>query len=84
MENQNESSTNNSNTEKGNPFQYRPSSSRATSAAAASMEKALTELDSEQHMPENVEIEAWQHLVALRRNKVEKEQQVNYSLITIR
>ena len=74
MENQSECSTNN--TEKGNPFQYRPSSSRATSAAAASMEKALTDLDNEQHMPENVEIETWQHLVTLRRKKVEKEQQV--------
>ena len=62
--------------EKGNPFQPRPSSSRAASAAAASLERAMLELDSEQHMPENIEQETWQHLVALRRNKLEKEQQV--------
>ena len=68
--------SNNDHTEKGNPFQLRPSSSRATSAAAAGLEKAMHDLDNEQHMPENIDLEIWHHLVALRRNKVEKEQQV--------
>ena len=62
--------------DKGNPFQQRPSSSRAASAAAANLERAMLELDSEQHMPENVEMETWKRLIMLRRTKVEKEQQV--------
>jgi len=43
--------------DKGNPFQPRPSSSRAASAAAANLERAMIDLDNEQHMPENIEVE---------------------------
>ena len=61
----------------GNPFKPRPSSSRAASAAANALEKALSELDSEQHMPENIDIDTWRKLISLRRTKVGREQQVN-------
>ena len=61
----------------GNPFKPRPSSSRAASAAANVLEKALSELDSEQHMPENIDIDTWRKLISLRRTKVGREQQVN-------
>ena len=36
----------------------------------------MAELDSEQHMPENMEMETWKKFVSLRRTKVDKEQQV--------
>lgn len=65
-------------TENRNPFQPRPSSSRAATMAAASLEKAMVELDDEQHMPEGITFETWKKLVAVRRLKVEKEQQVGY------
>ncbi len=61
----------------GNPFKPRPSSSRAVSVAVATLEKAMTELDDDQHMPEGVDHETWRRLVMLRRFKVEKEQQVS-------
>jgi len=63
-------------TENRNPFQQRPSSSRAASVAAASLEKAMAELDDDQHMPDGVNYDTWRKLVAIRRIKVEKEQQV--------
>ena len=64
-------------TENRNPFQQRPSSSRAASVAAASLEKAMAELDDDQHMPDGVNYDTWRKLVAIRRIKVEKEQQVD-------
>ena len=60
----------------GNPFILRPSSSRVASAAVSNLEKAMQELDGEQHIPENIEVDVWKKFVVLRRNKVEKEQQV--------
>ena len=59
-----------------NPFQARPSSSRALALAAATLDKAMSELDDDQHMPEGLNYDTWRKLVALRRLKVEKEQQV--------
>ena len=67
----------------GNPFQYRPSSSRAASAAAWNTEKSLRELDGENHIPDNVDIDTWNHFISLRRTKIEKEQQVLYSAFTL-
>ncbi|XP_066933494.1 cilia- and flagella-associated protein 43-like [Clytia hemisphaerica] len=69
--------------DKGNPFQQRPSSSRAVSAAAANLERAMLELDNEQHMPENVDIETWKRLIMLRRTKVEKEQQLKSNALVM-
>ena len=63
--------------ESGSPFVPRPSSSRTTSEAQRSLERAMDELDDEQHMPEGVESAVWQRLVQARRQKVESEQQVN-------
>ena len=60
----------------GNPFQPRPSSSRAVSMAAVTLERAMTDLDDEQHMPEGINHDTWRKLISLRRLKVEKEQQV--------
>ena len=70
-------------TESRNPFQQRPSSSRAASLAAASLEKAMIELDDEQHMPDSLNFETWKKLVAIRRIKVEKEQQVDYTICIV-
>ena len=61
-----------------NPFQARPSSSRALAQAAATLDKAMSELDDDQHMPEGLNYDTWRKLVALRRLKVEKEQQVGF------
>jgi len=66
-----------------NPFHPRPSSSRAASAAAQVLEKAMLDLDSEHHMPENVEIDSWRKLVMLRRTKVEKEQQLKSEALVL-
>ena len=44
--------------------------------AAATLDKAMSELDDDQHMPEGLNYDTWRKLVALRRLKVEKEQQV--------
>ena len=60
----------------GSPFTPRPSSSRAHSAAARTLEKAMVELDDEQHMPEGLETSVWQRFVDTRRQKVDSEQQV--------
>lgn len=60
----------------GSPFGPRPSSSRSNSVAIRSLERAMDELDDEQHMPEGVESTVWQRLVQARREKVESEQQV--------
>lgn len=60
----------------GSPFEARPSSSRAHSAAARHFEKAMAELDNEEHMPEGVDIDVWHRLVDFRKQKVESEQQV--------
>ena len=65
----------------GSPFQARPSSSRAASAAAASLEASMKELDTADHMPENIDESTWNKLVQVRRHKVEKEQQVGIELI---
>ena len=65
-------------TEDRSPFQKRPSSSRAAMVAVASLEKAMAELDDEIHMPDGVNYETWKKLVAIRRVKVEKEQQVDH------
>lgn len=62
--------------ESGSPFGPRPSSSRTNSVALRSLERAMDELDDEQHMPEGVESAVWQRLVQARRQKVESEQQV--------
>lgn len=62
--------------ESGSPCGPRPSSSRANSEAVRSLERAMDELDDEQHMPEGVEPAVWQRLVQARRQKVESEQQV--------
>lgn len=62
--------------ESGSPFGLRPSSSRANSEAVRNLERAMEELDDEQHMPEGVEPAVWQRLVQARRQKVESEQQV--------
>lgn len=64
-------------TESGNPFVPRPSSSRTQSEAQRSLERAMDELDDEQHMPEGVEFAVWQRLVQARRQKLESEQQVS-------
>ena len=69
----------------GSPFSPRPTSSRAHSAAARTLEKAMVELDDEQHMPEGVDTAVWQRLVDARKQKVESEQQVKErGLISIR
>lgn len=60
----------------GSPYSPRPSSSRAHSAAAKHFDKAMVELDSEEHMPEGVDLDVWQRLVDVRRQKVDSEQQV--------
>lgn len=65
----------------GSPFGPRPSSSRSNSVAIRSLERAMDELDDEQHMPEGVESAVWQRLVQTRREKVESEQQVNWLLL---
>eukprot|EP00795_Rhopilema_esculentum_P012071 gene12071-2664_t len=69
--------------ENRNPFQPRPSSSRAASLAAASLEKAMMELDDDQHMPDGLHYETWRKLVGVRRLKVEKEQQVKAKALVL-
>ncbi|XP_057306385.1 cilia- and flagella-associated protein 43-like [Hydractinia symbiolongicarpus] len=61
----------------------RPSSSRAASAAAHNLEKAMQELDSEHHMPEHMDVEVWKRMVMLRRNKVEREQQLKAKALVL-
>lgn len=69
--------------ESGSPFVPRPSSSRTTSEAQRSLERAMDELDDEQHMPEGVESAVWQRLVQARRQKVESEQQVKAKALVL-
>ncbi|PFX29198.1 cilia- and flagella-associated protein 43-like [Stylophora pistillata] len=67
----------------GSPFGPRPSSSRSNSVAMRSLERAMDELDDEQHMPEGVESAVWQRLVQARRQKVESEQQVKAKALVL-
>ena len=41
-----------------------------------SLEKAMAELDHQEHMPEGLDEHVWQRLVQARRMKVESEQKV--------
>lgn len=70
-------------TENGNPVVPRPSSSRTQSEAQRSLERAMDELDDEQHMPEGVESAVWQRLVQARRQKLESEQQVKAKALVL-
>jgi len=69
--------------ESGSPFGPRPSSSRANSEAVRNLERAMDELDDEQHMPEGVESAVWQRLVQARRQKVDSEQQVKAKALVL-
>ncbi|XP_015758446.1 PREDICTED: cilia- and flagella-associated protein 43-like [Acropora digitifera] len=70
-------------TESGNPVVPRPSSSRTQSEAQRSLERAMDELDDEQHMPEGVESAVWQRLIQARRQKLESEQQVKAKALVL-
>ena len=59
-----------------NPYMGRPSSSRAASAATHQLDKAMEELDSEQHMPEGLDPTVWIRFIDVRRNKLDSEQKV--------
>ncbi|XP_068708688.1 cilia- and flagella-associated protein 43-like [Montipora foliosa] len=69
--------------ESGSPFGPRPSSSRTHSEAQRSLERAMDELDDEEHMPEGVESAVWQRLVQARRQKLESEQQLKAKALVL-
>ena len=60
----------------GNACELRSPSSLATSTAGQAVECTLNELDSIENKPDKILAETWSKLVALRRGKFEKEQQV--------